>query len=187
MATKRGHSPELVSNPFIKKRNLEWSLWPLDLSQRPLDDEGDEDEDGHDVTEGQPTTKHPASAAVEAGEAEVKDHLEYFSGILSKATPSPFRKDLPHLTVAEYQALYNSNFGSKLGAHFVIHQHDHPIAGAHYDLRLQINETSSASWAIMYGLPGDPNSRRLNRNATETRVHCLWVSMETLSLWFTED
>ncbi|KAJ9245744.1 hypothetical protein DTO271D3_4080 [Paecilomyces variotii] len=26
----------------------------------------------------------------------------------------------------------------------------------------------------MYGLPGDPNSRRLNRNATETRVHCLW-------------
>lgn len=26
----------------------------------------------------------------------------------------------------------------------------------------------------MYGLPGDPNSRRLNRNATETRVHNLW-------------
>ncbi|KAI9749257.1 MAG: hypothetical protein M4579_006946, partial [Chaenotheca gracillima] len=26
----------------------------------------------------------------------------------------------------------------------------------------------------MYGLPGDPNSKRLNRNATETRVHCLW-------------
>ncbi|KAM0556774.1 hypothetical protein ACHAPJ_005834 [Fusarium lateritium] len=44
----------------------------------------------------------------------------------------------------------------------------------HYDLRLQINETSSASWAIMYGLPGDPNSVRLNRNAAETRIHCLW-------------
>ncbi|OAG42645.1 hypothetical protein AYO21_03230 [Fonsecaea monophora] len=26
----------------------------------------------------------------------------------------------------------------------------------------------------MYGLPGDPNSTRLNRNATETRVHNLW-------------
>ena len=26
----------------------------------------------------------------------------------------------------------------------------------------------------MYGLPGDPNSRRLNRNATETRVHNVW-------------
>ncbi|OQD82717.1 hypothetical protein PENANT_c020G10126 [Penicillium antarcticum] len=26
----------------------------------------------------------------------------------------------------------------------------------------------------MYGMPGDPNSKRLNRNATETRIHCLW-------------
>jgi hypothetical protein len=26
----------------------------------------------------------------------------------------------------------------------------------------------------MYGLPGDPNSIRLNRNATETRIHSLW-------------
>ncbi|KAL7811890.1 hypothetical protein V8C26DRAFT_408214, partial [Trichoderma gracile] len=26
----------------------------------------------------------------------------------------------------------------------------------------------------MYGLPGDANSSRLSRNATETRVHCLW-------------
>ena len=48
------------------------------------------------------------------------------------------------------------------------------VAGTHYDLRLQCNPTSSISFAIMYGLPGDPNSRRLNRNATETRVHCLW-------------
>ncbi|KAH8899382.1 hypothetical protein GQ53DRAFT_741506 [Thozetella sp. PMI_491] len=26
----------------------------------------------------------------------------------------------------------------------------------------------------MYGLPGDPNSQRLNRNAAETRIHTLW-------------
>jgi hypothetical protein len=32
----------------------------------------------------------------------------------------------------------------------------------------------------MYGLPGDPNSQRLNRNATETRIHCLWVSPSCL-------
>ncbi|KAM5355423.1 hypothetical protein ACJ41O_002069 [Fusarium nematophilum] len=70
--------------------------------------------------------------------------------------------------------MYASNAGNTHGAHFVIHQHDHPVAGTHYDLRLQINETSSASWAIMYGPPGDPNSARLNRNATETRIHCLW-------------
>jgi hypothetical protein len=35
----------------------------------------------------------------------------------------------------------------------------------------------------MYGLPGDPHSLRLNRNATETRVHCLWNHLiETASL-----
>ena len=49
------------------------------------------------------------------------------------------------------------------------------VIGVHYDLRLQISESSSISFAIMYGLPGNPNSRRLNRNATETRVHNLWV------------
>lgn len=32
----------------------------------------------------------------------------------------------------------------------------------------------SISFANMYSLPGDPDSRRLNRNAVETRVHCLW-------------
>lgn len=76
-----------------------------------------------------------------------------------------------------YSSIYTFNVGSKNGAHFVIRQHDHPVAGTHYDLRLQINETSSVSWAIMYGLPGDFNSVRLNRNATETRIHCLGVGM----------
>jgi hypothetical protein len=83
--------------------------------------------------------------------------------------------------VEGYRKLYEANSGTSRGAHFIIHQHDHPIAGTHYDLRLQINETSSVSWAIMYGLPGDPNSFRLNRNATETRIHCLWVSTDSHS------
>ncbi|OIW24111.1 hypothetical protein CONLIGDRAFT_564437, partial [Coniochaeta ligniaria NRRL 30616] len=78
------------------------------------------------------------------------------------------------LQITAYAALFASASCSPRGAHFVIHQHDHPIAGTHYDLRLQINGTSSASWAIMKGLPGDPDSARLGRNATETRVHCLW-------------
>ncbi|KAF4462813.1 ABC1 domain containing [Fusarium albosuccineum] len=109
-------SPSLIPNPFIKKRNLEWTLDP-------------------------PSTPEVLSAP-----------------------PAPL----------SYASLFVNNAGSPRGAHFVIHQHDHPVAGTHYDLRLQINETSSASWAIMYGLPGDPNSMRLNRNATETRIHCLW-------------
>ena len=47
--------------------------------------------------------------------------------------------------------------------------------GVHYDLRLQFSESSSISFAIPYGLPGNPNSLRPNRMAIETRVHNLWV------------
>lgn len=112
----------------------------------------------------------PDLAAVEAGEIQIRDHLEYFSTYLSQLT-----KPLAPLSIHAFKNLYLRNQNSH-GRHFVIHQHDHPIAGVHYDLRLQINETSSISWAIMYGLPGNVNSRRLNRNATETRVHNVWVS-----------
>ncbi|KAI0975336.1 DNA polymerase ligase-domain-containing protein [Xylaria arbuscula] len=171
MATKRSRGPELVPNPFIKKRNLEWSI---DITGLPHDavSSGSSDEDrepSRRQDEEQPTT-----SAIEAGKASIDDHLNYFSTRLAKTTLSPFPADTPHLSVKGYRKLYEANAGSSRGAHFIVHQHDHPIAGTHYDLRLQINETSSASWAIMYGLPGDPNSFRLNRNATETRIHCLW-------------
>ena len=114
-------------------------------------------------------TTAPSSAAVEAGETQIRNHFEYFSShISSSARPSA------PLSIRAFELLYKRN-QHKNGRHWVIHQHDHPVAGVHYDLRLQINETSSISWAIMYGLPGNCNSRRLNRNATETRVHNLWV------------
>ncbi|KAF4339617.1 abc1 containing protein [Fusarium beomiforme] len=146
MAAKRPSSPGLIPNPFIKRRNLEWTLDSSSSSLPP-----------------------PTTADIESGSASVQDHLSHFKAHLSEhiITPSP-------ISISSYASLYARNYGSPAGAHFVIHQHDHPIAGMHYDLRLQINETSSASWAIMYGLPGDPQSVRLNRNATETRVHCLW-------------
>ncbi|KAF5231989.1 hypothetical protein FANTH_13174 [Fusarium anthophilum] len=127
MVEKRPPSPGFISNPFIKKRNLEWTLDSPSPSQPPT------------------------TADIESGSATVEDHLSHFKAHLSKhiLSPSP-------LSISSYSSLYTENFGSSAGAHFVIHQHDHPIAGTHYDLRLQINETSSASWAIMYGLPGDP-------------------------------
>ena len=116
---------------------------------------------------------NPSTSAIEAGKATITDHLAHFTKHLAQhAVPSP---QTP-LSMNAYAASYNANADSLSGAHFVIHQHDHPVAGLHYDLRLQINPTSSASWAIMYGLPGDANSSRLNRNATETRIHSLWVS-----------
>ena len=173
MASKRPRSQEFVPNPFIKKKNLEWSLditgLPHDAASSGSSDEGEGASNHQD--EEQPTT-----SAIEAGETSIDDHLNYFSARLAKATLSPFPLGAPHLPVEGYRKLYETNAGSSRGAHFIIHQHDHPIAGTHYDLRLQINETSSASWAIMYGPPGNPNSFRLNRNATETRIHCLWAS-----------
>ena len=111
----------------------------------------------------------PSQAAIEAGEAQIHNHLEYFSSHISSSA-----KASAPLSISAFEDLYKRN-QHEHGHHWVIHQHDHPMAGVHYDLRLQINKTSSISWAIMYGLPGNVNSRRSNRNATETRVHNVWV------------
>ncbi|GFF53917.1 hypothetical protein IFM47457_01097 [Aspergillus lentulus] len=119
-----------------------------------------------------PPSSEPSLAAIEAGAIEVADHLKVFSSRLARCA-RPVSPQVPRLPIRDWVDLYERNLHPN-GRHFVIHQHDHPIAGPHYDLRLQFSETSSVSWSIMYGLPGDPNSRRLNRNATETRVHCFW-------------
>lgn len=170
MASNHPPSPDLIPNPFIKKQNLQWTLStpsppPIDINP-----------DGGSPPEPEP--RPTTTAAIESGAVLVDDHLARFTDTLTKHTPSSYT---PLLPVSSYAALYQSQAGRPDGAHFVIHQHDHPVAGTHYDLRLQINETSSVSWAIMYGLPGDPNSVRLNRNATETRIHSLWVG-ETFPL-----
>ncbi|KAJ5565010.1 hypothetical protein N7513_001252 [Penicillium frequentans] len=122
-------------------------------------------------------------AAIEAGEVKVDDHLGIISTKLHQfVRPSLTSQLMPRLPIAEWVDLYQRNDHPE-GRHFVIHQHDHPVAGPHYDLRLQFSKTSSVSWSIMYGLPGDPNSQRLNRNATETRIHCLWNHLiETASV-----
>ncbi|RYP28699.1 hypothetical protein DL767_007096 [Monosporascus sp. MG133] len=151
MAAKRGPSPELVPSPFIKKRNLEWSIELPAAATRASSEatSSSSSDDQHGAADSRAEEEErPSAAAVEAGEGHVDDHLGYFSRILTKATLSPFPSGIPHLSVERYQKLYTANFGSPRGAHFVVHQHDHPIAGTHYDLRLQINETSSTSWAI---------------------------------------
>lgn len=47
----------------------------------------------------------------------------------------------------------------------------------HYDLRLQFSQSSTISFAVPFGLPGNPNSVRPNRMAIETRVHNLWNNL----------
>ncbi|KAJ5228450.1 hypothetical protein N7489_009158 [Penicillium chrysogenum] len=115
----------------------------------------------------------PSLAAIEAGHVEVTDHLSTISARLKECVRPLPEQPIPRLPIKDWIELYKRNEHPE-GRHFVIHQHDHPIAGPHYDLRLQFSETSSVSWSVMYGMPGDPNSQRLNRNATETRIHCLW-------------
>lgn len=160
---KRPGSPILIPNPLIKKRNLGWTISPDPQHTQSHDHDHD------NIT----------TSAVEAGQSKPNDHLALFSAVLTRHTiPSP----PPLLPVPDYAFLYTSCIDNPHGAHFVIHQHDHPVAGPHYDLRLQINPTSSVSWAVMYGMPGDPASSRPNRNATETRIHCLWVSTSPLTL-----
>lgn len=193
--------PALVPNPFIKKRNLAWSLespssYPdphsatsstpaaattatAFTSAPPADNTAAISTDISTSTAiSPPAAPRPTAgttAEIESGAVQISDHLAQFTSLLS-SHQRPTSALVPRLSISGYSSLYQRCAGSPSGAHFVIHQHDHPVAGTHYDLRLQINETSSVSWAIMYGLPGDANSSRLNRNATETRIHSLWAS-----------
>ncbi|EXJ95796.1 hypothetical protein A1O1_00920 [Capronia coronata CBS 617.96] len=176
----------IVDNPFVKPENQSWELSPPASLQRsisppPTNRHRQEDEGKRAETQSSSTLiATPASikngksdtAAVEAGEIQIDDHVSFFS-VKLLAARRPEIKGQPRLAHDQWLELYRRNLNDR-GHHFVIHQHDHPVAGTHYDLRLQCNATSSISFAIMYGLPGDPNSKRLNRNATETRVHNLW-------------
>lgn len=114
----------------------------------------------------------PRPAAVEAGEVHIEDHLAYSSNHLRKVLRLTVTS-IPRLSIDQFVQLYQRNQTSN-GHHFIIHQHDHPVSGVHYDLRLQFSDSSSISFAVPYGMPGDANSRRQLRMAIETRVHNLW-------------
>lgn len=125
--------------------------------------------------------------AVQTGQVNETEKLNEILERLSRYIRQPDSQ--PRISMSDWISLYQRNAHPE-GRHFVIHQHDHPLSGPHYDLRLQFSETSTVCWSVMYGLPGDPNSIRLNRNATETRVHglevCLWFSLISVrAVWLT--
>lgn len=67
----------------------------------------------------------PTLAAVEAGQAQIRDHLDYFVRHLNEAR----RVDpAPLLSINDFSESYRRNQHAQ-GHHFVIHQHDHPISG----------------------------------------------------------
>lgn len=67
----------------------------------------------------------PTLAAVEAGQAQIQDHLDYFAKHLGNTAR---QQPGPRLDIEDFQNLYKRNQHSQ-GCHFVIHQHDHPISG----------------------------------------------------------
>ncbi|KAK5448152.1 hypothetical protein LTS15_009176 [Exophiala xenobiotica] len=168
---KRQRPANIIQNPFVKPENQSWEISPPASLNRSVSPPPTNPRRRSKPAFNSIPTKSD-TAAVEAGEVEIDDHVTFFSSKLLSAT-RPKIEGQPRLAHNEWLDLYQRNLNDR-GHHFVVHQHDHPVAGTHYDLRLQCNATSSISFAIMYGLPGDPNSRKLNRNATETRVHNLW-------------
>ncbi|KAF1974295.1 hypothetical protein BU23DRAFT_553366 [Bimuria novae-zelandiae CBS 107.79] len=117
-------------------------------------------------------TAEPRLAAVEAGRTKIEAHLAYFKERLSQICRAP-GKDMALISIEDWTSLYEAS-EHEYGNHFVVHQHNHPISGVHYDLRLQFSKSSSMSFAVPKGLPGNPNSKSLGRMAIETRVHNLW-------------
>jgi len=71
----------------------------------------------------------PSLAAIEAGQAKIQDHLAYFSAHLREAS-RPSLPATPRLSINDFVRLYQRS-ESPRGRHFVIHQHNHPIAGVH--------------------------------------------------------
>ncbi|KIW61967.1 hypothetical protein PV05_02025 [Exophiala xenobiotica] len=171
MKRQRPATSNIIENPFVKPENQSWEISPPASLNRSISPPPTNPRRRTKPAFNSIPTKSD-TAAVEAGEVEIDDHVTFFSSKLLAAT-RPQIEGQPRLDHNEWLDLYQRNLNDR-GHHFVVHQHDHPVAGTHYDLRLQCNSTSSISFAIMYGLPGDPNSRKLNRNATETRVHNLW-------------
>jgi hypothetical protein len=176
----------IIENPFIKPENKSWHLTsPVSLTRAisPPPSTSRKIDNAPIIPSNETTNDElPGTAEIEAGEATVADQPSFWRAKLQEFD-RPHIAGVPKLSISKFAALYSDHAGNTSGSHFVIHQHDHPVAGTHYDLRLQCSPTSSISFAIMYGLPGDPNSLRLNRNATETRVHCLWNHLiETASL-----
>jgi len=68
---------------------------------------------------------NPTLAAIEAGQAQIRDHLEYFAKHFESVLRPPRS---PRLTIDDFRLLYKRNQHPQ-GRHFVVHQHDHPISG----------------------------------------------------------
>lgn len=81
-------------------------------------------------TSGTRISSPPDLAAIEAGEVAVDDHLSLFSNQLSRCIRSG-KSEL--FSIDDFKRLYQRNQHPH-GRHFVVHQHDHPVAGRSLNL-----------------------------------------------------
>jgi hypothetical protein len=77
---------------------------------------------------------NPTSVVIAAGKVKIDDRLTHFTSHLAKAARSTV-PETPRLSSKAYSTLYDSNQHQHRN-YFVIHQHSHPRAVFHYDLRL---------------------------------------------------
>jgi hypothetical protein len=71
----------------------------------------------------------PSLATIEAGQTKICDHLSYFAEHFSQLL-RPSTSALPRLSTPDFVELYERNQHAR-GRHFVVHQHNHPVAGVH--------------------------------------------------------
>lgn len=119
-----------MSTPLTLKRDI--SPPPLRKGSTVQTTNGDERRKGsladysrHDDEQKTVSSAGPSLAAIEAGQVEIRNHLDYFTShfkqVLRPATT-------PRLDINEFNQLYHRNQNA-YGRHFVVHQHDHPVSG----------------------------------------------------------
>ena len=105
--------------------SLEAPISPPPLKRRKTALESDRKTPPRPETDDSKNLSH--LAAIEAGEARIEDHVQYFSGHLSRYVRER-EGGLGVMRNEEWMDLYRRNKHAG-GRHFVVHQHDHPVAG----------------------------------------------------------
>ena len=105
--------------------SLEAPISPPPLKRRKTALESDRKQPPRPETDCSKNLSH--LAAIEAGEARIEDHLQYFSEHLARYVRER-QEGLEVMRIEEWMDLYRRNEHAR-GRHFVVHQHDHPVAG----------------------------------------------------------
>jgi hypothetical protein len=103
----------------------------------------------------------PNLAAIEAGQAQIDDHLAVFSEQLSRHIRPCAAGQGDLLSIDDFKGLYRRN-QHQHGRHFVVHQHDHPVAGMSFQSTLSFQFSNySLNSPFLYSLLSKRGASRL--------------------------